>query len=145
LTPGQEVDLSLQFQPGASQGGVPPTWYTTRIFSGTPAPGAGFSAVTLTSVPSGASITLTGVGCAPGTYITPASLTWTSASCTAAFADPQTIGGIKYSFQSSTVNGSSSSHTNPLLVNSGTGNLTVNAIYSAFTGTSSGTATHFSV
>jgi hypothetical protein len=36
MTPGQVVTLSLQFQPGAAQGGLPPTWYTTRIFSGTP-------------------------------------------------------------------------------------------------------------
>ena len=36
LTPGQVVTLSIQFLPGAAQGGVPPTWYTTRIFSGTP-------------------------------------------------------------------------------------------------------------
>jgi len=33
---GQSVNLTLTFQPGPASGGVPPTWYTTRVFSGTP-------------------------------------------------------------------------------------------------------------
>jgi hypothetical protein len=36
MAAGTTIILSLTFQPGAAAGGVPPTWYTTRVFDGTP-------------------------------------------------------------------------------------------------------------
>jgi len=104
------------------------------------------TAVSITSSPSGASITVTGTGCAAGSYTTPANLTWIAGdSCAINFADPQTIGGVKYEFQSSTVNGSAISHTNPLTLHSGGGALLINATFGAVSGTGPGNATHFSV
>lgn len=85
---------------------------------------------TITSSPSGASITVTGNGCIPGTYTTPASLTWNAnTNCTVLFATPQIIGGTQYVFNSATVNGGSATTTNPLTVNSGSSALTINANY----------------
>jgi hypothetical protein len=104
------------------------------------------TAVALTSSPSGAAITVSGSGCAPGGYTTPANLMWSVGStCTVNFTDPQSISGKEYEFQSSTVNGSSVSHTNPLTVNSGGGNVAISATFSAIGSTGPATATHFSV
>jgi hypothetical protein len=87
---------------------------------------------TLTSSPSGASITVTGSGCVPGTYTTPANLTWNAnTNCTINFTTPQTIGGALYTFYSATVNGGPITSTNPLTVNSGTSPPTVNANFLA--------------
>jgi len=53
----------------------------------------------------------TGTGCAPGSYTTPANLTWSAGStCTMDFIDPQSISGVEYEFVSSTINGSGISH-----------------------------------
>jgi len=104
------------------------------------------TAVTITSSPSAASITVAGSGCAPGSYTTPANLAWSAGGvCTISCTDPQIIGGVEYEFQSSTVNGSAVSHTNPLTVNSGGGTLSINAVFGAVRGTGPGTATHLSV
>lgn len=94
-------------------------------------PGSGGTVpVSITSSPAGVSITVTGPGCDPGTYTTPANLTWASrTSCTVKFGDPQLIGGVKYAFRSSTVNGSGNSHRNPRTINSGTSALKINATY----------------
>ncbi|HEY7337892.1 MAG TPA: SBBP repeat-containing protein [Bryobacteraceae bacterium] len=105
----------------------------------------GVISTTLTSSPSGASVTVTGAGCAPGPYITPANLTWNAQTCTVRFGDPQTFGGVSYSFKSSTVNGTATSSLNPLTVTPGANSLTINATYAAVIGASPGTATHFSV
>jgi Beta-propeller repeat/Putative binding domain, N-terminal len=87
---------------------------------------------TITSSPSGASITVIGTGCIPGTYATPASLTWNAnTNCTINFTTPQTIGGLPYTFYSATVNGGPSTSTNPLTVNSGTSPPTINANFLA--------------
>jgi len=76
---------------------------------------------TITSSPSGAQITITGTGCIPGTYTTPASLTWNAyTNCTIVFTTPQTIGGSQYTFYSAAVNAGPSTSANPLTVNSGT-------------------------
>jgi len=57
-----------------------------------------------------------------GTYTTPANLTWSAGVvCTVTFTDPQPIGGMEYQFVSSTINGSSVSHTNPLTFDSSYG------------------------
>jgi hypothetical protein len=104
------------------------------------------TAVTLSSSPAGASITVAGSGCAAGVYTTPASLTWNAgSSCTVSFTDPQMISGVEYEFQSSTVNGSAWSHTNPLPVSSSGSTLAINAVFGAVSGTGPSTATHFSV
>ena len=104
------------------------------------------TAVTITSSPSGAAITVAGSGCAPGSYTTPKILSWgTGVVCSISFADPQAFGGVEYEFQSSSVNGSAFSHSNPLVITSGGVNLLINATYTAVTGTGPGTATHFSV
>jgi NHL repeat len=95
-------------------------------------PGSGGTVpISITSSPAGVSITVTGPGCDPGTYTTPAKLTWASRiSCTVKFGDPQFIGGVNYAFRSSTVNGSATSHQNPRTINSGTSALKINATYS---------------
>jgi len=87
---------------------------------------------TITSSPTGASIAVTGVGCIPGTYTTPASLTWNAnTNCSVYFTTPQTIGGSSYTFYSATVNGAASTSTNPLTVNSGTSPPTITADFLA--------------
>ena len=79
-------------------------------------------AATITSTPPGASITVTGTNCAPGTYTTPANLKWIAdTNCTVAFKTPQTIGGSQYTFSSASVNGGPATSFNPVTVNSGAG------------------------
>ena len=95
--------------------------------AGTTAPAV---VATLTSSPSGAEMTVTGTGCIPGTYTTPANLTWNAnTNCTIAFISPQNIGGSLYVFYSATVNGGPGTNTNPLTVNSGSIPLTINATF----------------
>jgi hypothetical protein len=36
MNAGQTLTMTLTFQPGAASGGMPPTWYKTRVFDGTP-------------------------------------------------------------------------------------------------------------
>jgi len=115
------------------------TW--TLLFTVPPPPAA-----TITSSPSGAAITVAGGGCAPEGYTTPTALTWSTGSvCTISFTDPQTISGVEYEFQSSTVNGSAVSHSNPLTVTYSGGSTSIDAVFSAVSGTGPGTATHLSV
>ena len=110
----------------------------------TSTPGA--SSVSLTSSPAGASITVTGTGCSPGTYTTPANVTFSGdIVCTVTFADPQIIGGVPYAFHSSSLNGDTPSGANPLPVYSAGGSLSLDAAYAAVTGTAPSTATRFSV
>lgn len=81
----------------------------------------------LTSSPPGASVTVTGIGCIPGTYTTPAGLTWDAhTNCTVNFTTPQVIGGTQYVFDSATVN-NRSPMSNPLRVSASSTALTVNA------------------
>jgi hypothetical protein len=57
-------------------------------------------AATLTTVPSGLTITTAGAGCAPGTYVTPVTLVWTpSSSCTLSTAASQKNGNTALAFQ----------------------------------------------
>ena len=92
--------------------------------AGTTAPAV---VATITSSPSGASIAVTGNGCIPGTYTTPANLTWNAnTNCTVYFVTPISISGTQYVFNSATVNGGASTTTNPLTVNSGGSALTIN-------------------
>ncbi len=147
VTPGGSIYLSglttstnFPVTPGAIQSASAGLYddFVMGIYTSTTA--------TITSSPSGASVTVTGTSCSPGTYTTPVTLTWTAGvSCTLAFADPQTFSGTQYEFQSSTINGSSVSHMNPLTVYSSGGALAINANYSAITGTGPGSVTHFSV
>ena len=54
---------------------------------------------TITSVPSGLSVTTAGTGCMPGTYITPVTLIWTpGTSCSLSTTTPQTAQGTPYVF-----------------------------------------------
>ncbi|HEY4357180.1 MAG TPA: hypothetical protein VGN16_15630 [Acidobacteriaceae bacterium] len=54
---------------------------------------------TITSVPSGLTVTTAGTGCVPGTYVTPVTLVWTPGStCTLTTTAPQTSGGAPYVF-----------------------------------------------
>jgi hypothetical protein len=100
--------------------------------------------VTVNSNHLGSAITVTGTGCEPGTYITPANLVFsTQASCSIRFADPFATGGASYSFSSVTINGASSL-SNPLILNSAAAALTINAAYATVSAVST-TATHFSV
>lgn len=55
--------------------------------------------VTIGSVPSSLPFTVTGAGCAPGSYVSPQTLAWTSgSSCTVAFDPSQTSSGLPYRF-----------------------------------------------
>jgi Divergent InlB B-repeat domain/PASTA domain len=49
--------------------------------------------------PAGLQVTTAGTDCAPGTYTTPTTLSWTGASnCTLSVTSPQTAGGVQYTF-----------------------------------------------
>jgi hypothetical protein len=94
--------------------------------------------VTVTSSPSGASLAVAGTGCAPGTYTTPANLTWSAnTSCTLSFASPQTIAGTQYNYSFATVSGLGSlpleTAANPLILNSGTSALSINTTFQSAT------------
>jgi hypothetical protein len=55
--------------------------------------------VEITTSPSGLAVTTAGVGCAPGTYTTPITLSWTRGnSCTLSVVTPQTAQGAQYLF-----------------------------------------------
>ncbi len=63
------------------------------------APSLPAGSATITSSPSGLAFTSSGTGCAPGTYITPATLLWTSGNpCTLSVASPQGSSGMQYAF-----------------------------------------------
>ncbi|HLH43202.1 MAG TPA: SBBP repeat-containing protein, partial [Bryobacteraceae bacterium] len=103
------------------------------------------SAVAFTSSPAGASLTVAGAGCAPGSYMTPVNLTWNqNTNCTVGFPSPQTIGGFTYTFSSAAVNGGPSSVANPFNINSGTSALSINATLAVPPGGLTA-ASHFSV
>jgi hypothetical protein len=62
------------------------------------APSYPAGSATITTVPSGLSITTAGTGCVPGTYVTPITLTWTPGSvCTLSTTTPQSPGSA-YTF-----------------------------------------------
>src|SRR5262249_20576353 len=75
--------------------------------------------VTITSTPSGAAFTVSGSGCQPGSYATPAPLAWDpNTNCAVQFSSPQTIGALgSFSFNGTTLNGGSSSMANPRTIN----------------------------
>ena len=55
--------------------------------------------VEITTVPSGLTFTSAGTGCAPGTYVSPITLTWTpGSSCTLSVTSPQSAQGVEYAF-----------------------------------------------
>lgn len=85
----------------------------------------------INSSPSGASVLVSGTGCAPGTYTTPTNLTWSAnTSCTLNFTNPQTISGTQYAYSSATINGLSTVE-NPLIVNSGSQPLAIGATFTS--------------
>lgn len=86
----------------------------------------------VTSSPPGALITVSGAGCIPGSYTTPASLTWNAnTNCTTVFETPQFIGASEFTFNSASVNGGPGTTENPLTVNSGTSGVAINATFFA--------------
>ncbi len=55
--------------------------------------------VEVTTSPSGLTVTTAGTGCAPGSYITPVTLSWTPGnSCTLSVVTPQVVSGTQYVF-----------------------------------------------
>lgn len=63
------------------------------------APSYPAGSATLTTVPSGLTVTTAGAGCVPGTYVTPVTLVWTPGStCMLTTTAPQTSGGAPYVF-----------------------------------------------
>ncbi len=55
--------------------------------------------VEITTTPSGLTVTSSGSGCAPGTYVTPITLAWTpQSSCTLSVVNPQVVSGTQYVF-----------------------------------------------
>lgn len=101
---------------------------------------------TLNSSPSGASVSVSGTGCAPGTYTTPASVTWTvGASCRVSFTDPQFIGGVEYVFHTARVNGAASA-ANPLTVGAEGNSMLISAVlFVVPSGAGPSTATHLAI
>jgi len=88
--------------------------------------------VAVTSSPSGAAFTVSGTGCAPGSYATPANLVWNvSTDCSVYFPNQQQFTGLLYVFGGSTVNGGSSSIANPRSIRSGSISFTINATFVA--------------
>ena len=67
--------------------------------------------VEITSLPSGLAFTSSGTGCAPGTYTTPVTLSWTPESaCQLNVVTPQTINGVQYDFTNWEDNTTSTTH-----------------------------------
>jgi Divergent InlB B-repeat domain len=103
LAPGQSCNLSLVFAPttgsGAQTGTAAFTGQTINL-SGTITPAPTTVGVTIASSPSALSFSVTGTGCAPGSYTSPQTLQWTPASsCTVAFTTPQAGSlGTQYAF-----------------------------------------------
>ncbi len=63
------------------------------------APAYPAGSATITTVPSGLSVTTAGTGCLPGTYVTPVTLVWTPGStCTLTTTTPQSTGTTPYVF-----------------------------------------------
>jgi hypothetical protein len=63
------------------------------------APSLPNGSATIASVPSGLKVSTSGTGCAPGTYITPVTLTWTpSNTCQLSVVSTQTVSGSEYVF-----------------------------------------------
>ncbi len=88
--------------------------------------------VTVTSSPSGAAFTVSGTGCAPGNYATPANLVWNvNTDCSVYFPNQQQFSSLLYVFGGSTVNAGLSSTANPRSIHSGTIPLTINAAFVA--------------
>ncbi len=55
--------------------------------------------VEVTTTPSGLTVSTSGTGCAPGSYVTPVTLSWTpGSSCTLSVASPQVVLGTQYIF-----------------------------------------------
>jgi len=106
----------------------------------TPAsPSATYVPVTITSTPPGAPVTVTGTGCAPGTYPAPANLLWdANSNCTLSFAsfylrDPET-GAVfndnqQYVFANATVGSGAPASANPQTIAVGTTPLSINAVF----------------
>jgi hypothetical protein len=86
----------------------------------------------VTSSPSGASFTVSGAGCIPGSYLTPAKLTWdANTNCTTVFDDPQVLSGNTADFNNVSINGGAPVNENPVTVNSGTRDVTIDASFLA--------------
>jgi hypothetical protein len=74
---------------------------TTITLTGPASVTANFNpGITISSAPAGLSFSVTGTGCAAGSYATPQVLSWVPASsCTVAFATPQAgVAGTRYAF-----------------------------------------------
>jgi hypothetical protein len=94
--------------------------------------------VTITSSPAGAFVSVSGTGCAPGTYPTPFSLLWNAnANCTLSFAalysHDTRLGGPfianqRYTFAYADISGDRTAD-NPQTVNVGNAPLAINAVY----------------
>ncbi len=105
----------------------------------TPSPsGALLVPVTINSSPDGAFVTVSGAGCSPGTYPTPANLLWqANANCTLSFAplylrDPRLggpfIANQRYAFAYADM-GDARTPDNPQIVNAGSAPIAINAVY----------------
>lgn len=63
------------------------------------APSLPNGSATITSSPSGLTVSTSGTGCAPGTYVTPVTLIWTPGyPCILSAVSPQTVSGTQYVF-----------------------------------------------
>ena len=63
------------------------------------APSLPAGSATITSTPSGLTVTTSGTGCVAGTYTTPVTLGWTpNSTCDLTVTSPQTVSGTQYTF-----------------------------------------------
>jgi uncharacterized protein (TIGR03437 family) len=103
---------------------------------------ANYVPVTITSTPPGAPVAVTGTGCAPGTYPTPANLLWdANSNCTLTFPgtsfyvrDPESGATFsdnqRYAFAYATIGGGAPQSANPQTIAVGNTPLAINAVFS---------------
>jgi hypothetical protein len=84
--------------------------------------------VNLTSAPEGIPFDISGSGCQPGGYVTPATLAWyLQTACSVTFEGLSNAGTSAYEYQFATINGGAATRANPVVLNSGTSALNINA------------------
>jgi uncharacterized protein (TIGR03437 family) len=102
----------------------------------TPPPVTAYTPVQISSPITGVPITVSGTGCAAGSYVTPANLLWNrDANCTVTFPatpffsqDTSVTGtSLRYVFAGTTLNGAAPSSSNPRSITTGAQPITINA------------------
>ena len=104
----------------------------------TPPPVTAYTPIQISSAIPGISVTVTGDGCSPGSYVTPANLLWNrDSNCTVTFPatpifsqDPAASGSsLRYVFTGTTLDGGAPSSSNPRSITTGAQPITINAAF----------------